>query len=221
MTVIKHYDEPVPFHKALPGAKSVVIWKRDDGYTPAVARTDKPKNPTKPKSRLARDVAIDDEDGFIPEAKKGTTMTDYDTSRGPYHAMLDRMARARQAITGESYAKAYTECYCDPANAAIRDGSKYDDLAKAFDATYGTAKSLIPVAKEASYDPLAKAAEMAEHLGPAHAKLHSLAVDHQRAHSGMTYQQAYSHLYSRMENAPLREKIKAEHMRATMAMATG
>jgi hypothetical protein len=69
----------------------------------------------------------------------------------------------------------------------------------------------------APYDPLQKAADAAEHLGPAHAKLHSLAVDHQRAHYGMTYQQAYSHLYSRPENEPLREKIKAEHMQATMA----
>jgi hypothetical protein len=144
-------------------------------------------------------------------------MVDYDTSRGPYHAMLDKMARARQAVTCESYAKAFTETYCYPANAAIRDGSKYDDLAKAFDGVYGTAKSLIPAAKAASYDPLRKAADMAEHLGPAHAKLHSMAVDHQRAHSGMTYEQAYSHLYSRPENAPLRNAIKDEHMRATMA----
>jgi hypothetical protein len=117
MTIIeKHYDPPVPFEK----------------YVPAVSRIAKPKNPTKPKSRLARNVGIDEEDGFIPNAKrKEVTMTDYyDTSRGPYHAMLDKMARARQAITGESYAKSFTETYCDPKNAAIRDGSKYDDLAK-------------------------------------------------------------------------------------------
>jgi hypothetical protein len=161
---------------------------------------------------------------FVPvsrtEAKKGTTMTNYnyDTSRGPYHAILDKMARARQAITGESYAKAFTETYTDPKNAAIRDGSKYDDLAKAFDSTYGTAHSLVKAAKPAAaYDPLRKAAEHAEFLGPARARLHSLAVDHQRAHSGMTYEQAYSHLYSRPENEALREKIKAEHMSATMA----
>jgi hypothetical protein len=29
-------------------------------YTPAVARTAKPKNPTKPKSRLAHNVGIDE-----------------------------------------------------------------------------------------------------------------------------------------------------------------
>ena len=133
--------------------------------------------------------------------------------RGPYYKMLDRQALARQAETGESYAKAFTAVYTDPANAAIRDGAKYDDLARAFDSVHGTGESLIPKVDEALPDPLAKAAEF---LGPAHARLHSMAVDHQRAHSGMTYQQAYSHLYSRPENAPLREKIKAEHMAATL-----
>jgi hypothetical protein len=54
-------------------------------------------------------------------------------------------------------------------------------------------------------------------MGPAHARLHSLAVDHQRAHDGMSYQSAYSHLYSRPENASLRNAVKAEHMKSTMA----
>jgi hypothetical protein len=69
-----------------------------------------------------------------------------------------------------------------------------------------------PVAQVAPPSPEAAA----KLLGAAHAQMHSMAVDHQRAHSGMSYQQAYSHLYSRPENAPLREKIKAEHMAATM-----
>ena len=78
----------------------------------------------------------------------------------------------------------------------------------------------IPVAKSApAYDPLAKAAEIAEHLGPNHAKLHSMAVDHQRAHAGMSYQSAYSYLYAKPENQGLRNAVKAEHMRATMAGA--
>jgi hypothetical protein len=211
----KHYDEPVPFHKAMPGAKSIVIMKRyddgiPDGFTP-------PTRKKIPNVRNAYNEPIDDEIG--KPAEKGNDMTyDYDTSRGPYHAILDKMARAHQAITGDSYAKSFTAVYTDPKNAAIRDGSKYDDLAKAFDSTYGTAHSLVKAAPQApSYDPIAKQAEIAEQFGPAHAKLHSMAVDHQRAHSGMSYQQAYSHLYSRMENAPLREKIKTEHLRASMA----
>lgn len=142
---------------------------------------------------------------------------DYNTSRGPYHAILDKMARARQAITGETYAKAFTETYLDPANAVIRDGSKYDALSKAFDSVHGTAHSLVKAAKAAPYDPLAKAAEMAEHLGPNHARLHSMAVDHMRARAGMSYESAYAYLYGKPENEALRNAIKAEHMRATMA----
>ena len=46
-------------------------------------------------------------------------MTDYDTSRGPYYAMIDRQALARQQQTGETYQKAFTECYCDPRNAVM------------------------------------------------------------------------------------------------------
>jgi hypothetical protein len=44
MTIIKkHYDPPVEFHKAMPGAKSIVIMKRYDdgvpeGFTPPKRR---------------------------------------------------------------------------------------------------------------------------------------------------------------------------------------
>jgi hypothetical protein len=58
---------------------------------------------------------------------------------------------------------------------------------------------------------------MAEHLGPAHAKIHSLAIDHQHAHPGMSYQSAYGYLYAKPENVSLRNAVKAEHMQATMA----
>jgi hypothetical protein len=37
----------------------------------------------------------------------------------------------------------------------------------------------------------------------------------------MTYEQAYSHLYSRPENEALRNAVKAEHMAATMAGVRG
>jgi hypothetical protein len=84
------YLEPVPFEK----------------YTPAVARTAKPKNPTKPKSRLAHNEPIDDEIGVPAETKKGNNMTN-EIDRGPYYKMLNRQALARQAQTGESYAAAF------------------------------------------------------------------------------------------------------------------
>jgi hypothetical protein len=156
-------------------------------YTPAVSRTAKPRNPTKPKSRLAYNEPIDDEIG--KPAEKGITMTDYgdDISRGPYHLMLDRMARARQAITGESYAKAFTECYCDPKNAAIRDGSKYDDLAKAHDSIFGTSKSLIPTQKPADV----------------HKIVDKLALERQ-SRTGETYAKAYTEIYTDPKNVALR-----------------
>ncbi|MGC2222323.1 MAG: hypothetical protein WA624_08125 [Methylocella sp.] len=142
--------------------------------------------------------------------------------RGPYYKILDKMALARQAETGESYAKAFTEVYTDPANVLIRDGAAYDDLAKAFDSVYGTAKSLIPrVEKAAPYDPLQKAADMAEHLGPAHARLHSMAVDHQRANPRLSYEAAYSRMYTHPENAGLRAEINREHLAASMAAVHG
>jgi hypothetical protein len=61
-----------------------------------------------------------------------------DINRGPFHAMIEKQARARQAITGETFAKAFTECYTDPANAEIRDLARYDHIAKQSDAMHGT-----------------------------------------------------------------------------------
>jgi hypothetical protein len=81
--------------------------------------------------------------------------------------------------------------------------------------------SEVKAAPAPSYDPLAKAAELAEIRGPAHAKIHSLAIDHQRAHPGMSYQSAYGYLYAKPENAALRNAIKAEHMSATMSAHDG
>jgi hypothetical protein len=202
------YSEPVPFHKAMPGAESVVIWKR----VPHV-HVAKPKRPVKPQVRFAKPDEDDDETARIGKADSMTQVVD--PSRGPYHAILDKMALARQAQTGESYAKAFTEVYTDPANVALRDG--YDHLARSMDSIYGTTKSLVPEVKPAPQE----AAKEPSFAGPAHARLHSMAVDHQRAHSGMTYEGAYSYLYSKPENEALRNAIKAEHMAATMARANG
>jgi hypothetical protein len=173
---------------------------KGDGSTPAVASTAKPKN--------------------IPNAKRETTMIDYgnDISRGPYHLMLDKQALAHQAQFGGSYEQAFTKVFTDPSNRTIVDLARLDHLSKGHDAIHGTRLSLIPkVEKEAPYDPLAKAAELAEIRGPAHARLHSMAIDHQRAHPGMSYQSAYGYLYAKPENVSLRNAVKAEHMQATMA----
>jgi hypothetical protein len=194
MTVIKHYDEPVEFHKAMPGAKSIVIMKRDDsgipeGFTP-------PKRKKIPKVRYAHNEPIDDEIGKPAEAKKGSTMIDYgdDISRGPYHLMLDKMARARQAITGESYAKAFTECYCDPKNVAIKEGAQFDHLAKAMDAAHGTRLSMIPAQKAAPPDPAQ------DSPGPAHDALNELIMARMKADPKLSYQRAFTNEYTHPDN---------------------
>jgi hypothetical protein len=56
-----------------------------------------------------------------------------------------------------------------------------------------------------------------EELGPAHAKLHSLAVDHQRAHPRLSYESAYSQIYTHPSNAKLRDAARNEHLKASLA----
>jgi hypothetical protein len=79
MTIIKHYDQPVEFHKSMPGSTRITIMKRDDGVPDGY---EPPKRKKVPQVRNARNEPIDDEVG--KPAEKGNTMTDYDydTSRG-------------------------------------------------------------------------------------------------------------------------------------------
>jgi hypothetical protein len=58
-------------------------------------------------------------------------------------------------------------------------------------------------------------------LGPAHARLHSQAVDHQRANPRLSYEAAYSRMYTHPENAGLRAEINREHLGASMASLHG
>jgi hypothetical protein len=116
------------------------------------------------------------------------------------------MARARQAITGESYAKAYTETYVDPGNAAIRDGAKYDDLAKSMDSIYGTSKSLIPIAKAAPPDP----SQDYVSPGPANDKLNELVMTRMKSDPKLSYQQAFTHEYLLPANRSLKDRVDSE-----------
>jgi hypothetical protein len=58
-------------------------------------------------------------------------------------------------------------------------------------------------------------------LGPAHAKMHSQAVDHQRANPRLSYEAAYSRMYTHADNAGLRAEINQEHLAASMAAVHG
>jgi hypothetical protein len=173
----------------------------DNGGVPI----EKARKPTKPKSRLAHNEPVDDEVGVPAKTKKGMTMVDYDNdiSRGPYHVILDKMARARQAVTGESYAKAFTETYCDPKNSAIRDGSKFDDLTKSFDSTYGTSHSMV---KAAPPDP------PQDYVSPgsAHDELNDRVMTRMRAEPILSYQQAFTREYLHPDNRSLKSRVDAE-----------
>jgi hypothetical protein len=57
----------------------------------------------------------------------------------------------------------------------------------------------------------------AELLGPAHAKMHSMAIDFKRANPRHSYESAYSRVYTAPENASLRAEINREHLAASMS----
>jgi hypothetical protein len=58
-------------------------------------------------------------------------------------------------------------------------------------------------------------------LGPAHAKMHSMAIDFQRANPRHSYESAYSRVYSAPENTSLRAEINREHLGTSMAAVHG
>jgi hypothetical protein len=187
-------------------------------YTPAVSRTAKPKNPTKPKSRLARHEPIDDEIG--KPAEKGNNMTDYyDASRGPYHAILDKMALARQAQTGESYARAFTKIYEAPENVLLRDGAQYDHLAKAQDAIHGSRLSLLKVAPPDAVQDDVDPSRRGDNPGPAHAELHRRVGDRMKSDPSLSYERAFTAEYLHPNNRSLKQRVDAESVLHAQARA--
>jgi hypothetical protein len=170
------------------------------------------RKPKKPKSRSADYEGVDEE-GFIPNLK-GMTMTD-DINRGPFHAIIEKQARARQAVTGESFAKAFTECYTDPANAQIRDLAKFEHLAQGEDAICGTRLSMIPAQKAAPADALQ------DDVDPVSAEyeLHSRTITRMKNSPGMSYQRAFTHEYLAPENRSLKNRVTSEGILRMQAMA--
>ncbi len=89
---------------------------------------------TKARVQVVEPRKAVDDDGD----EEGGTMTGYDTSRGPYFGILDKLARAQQAATCESYEKSFAKVYTDPRNAALKDADAFEQLAKAHDRAHGT-----------------------------------------------------------------------------------
>ena len=54
------------------------------------------------------------------------------------------------------------------------------------------------------------------HIGPAHAKMHSLAIDQQKERS-IPYAHAYSEVYTAAANATLRAEVQREHLEHALA----
>ncbi|PNE10935.1 MAG: hypothetical protein CR217_11525 [Beijerinckiaceae bacterium] len=63
--------------------------------------------------------------------------------------------------------------------------------------------------------------ESARLLGPAHAQMHSAAIDLQRRIPRLSYEAAYSRVYTDPSLAGLREKVRNEHLGASMAAVKG
>jgi hypothetical protein len=156
-------------------------------YTPAVSRTAKPINR---KPRRDDDDSDVINDVVIP-AKKGNNMTDYDTARGPWHAMINKQALAIQAQVGCSYEQAFTKAYTDPRNSEIVAAYKADDLAKAYDALDGGQRSMSNVSADI------------------HKRVDDLTLEKQardRAErTGETYAAAYTAIYCSPENIAIRK----------------
>ncbi|WP_091680617.1 hypothetical protein [Methylocapsa palsarum] len=162
-----------------------------------------------------------------------TPEQDFVPRRGPAGLEIEGLARdAMLAANGTlTFEQAYALAFSDPKNRELRERVKLEErnvaAGKPLAAIQGEAFIENPIrdairatrptikVEDAPSDP------EPEFIGPAHARLHSLAVDHMRAHPGQTYAGSYTYLYSHKDNADLRAKVRAEHMRATMAGVTG
>ena len=58
------------------------------------------------------------------------------------------------------------------------------------------------------------------HIGPAHAKMHSLAIDRQKER-GIPYSSAYSEVYVHGDNASLRAAVQREHLEHQLSLTHG
>jgi hypothetical protein len=153
--------------------------------------------------------------------------------KGPAGLEIEGLARdaMRAANSTLTYQKAYNLVFSGPKNRELRKRVKFEErnvaAGKPLAANQGEAFIADPIRDAIrATRPTIKAEDAPsgpeqDFLGPAHAKLHSMAVDHMRSHPGQSYAGSYSYLYSHKDNADLRAKVKAEHMRATMAGVTG
>jgi hypothetical protein len=109
---------------------------------------------------------------------------------------------------GERDASAYTRCITD------------DDIGKVLFQIYKAAPNVaLEKAKSDAPNPPLKPfspeVEVAK-LGPAHARLHAMALDHRKAWNTRSYQSSFSAVYSHRDNRELREAAQKEQLTASM-----
>jgi hypothetical protein len=124
------------------------------------------------------------------------------------------LARADELYSNRQLAKEqrFSKCIGGEARSVrgsvVNDGDKLGKL-------YHEAYKRAPAAKREAPPPVDFNKAVADSKGEAHARRHALAIDHARA-TGLPYARAYAHVYSHPDNRGLREKVKSEHIAATM-----
>jgi hypothetical protein len=196
---ITKYSEPVPFHKTM-GTRKVVLMKRidDDG----AGNTNKGTVSMTDFAKIIRDhesLVLDFAKRQVEGERTGLEKHDY------LAAIEGRAAKLR--ANGESKEQSFTKTIVEDEIGKLL----YKALKRAPGSEVKPAPQPAPPSREAE----------ATLLGPAHARLHSQAVDHQRANPRLSYESAYSRMYTAPENAGLRAEINREHLAASMAAVHG
>jgi hypothetical protein len=124
---------------------------------------------------------------------------------GFYDAIMKRANDLR--ADGESQQQAFTKTITDDPTGQL--------LYQAMKIAPGSEVKPTPQPAPPSPEAAAKLA------GPGHARMHSMAVDFQRANPRHSYESAYSRVYSAPENSGLRDKVRNEHLGASMAAVSG
>ena len=195
---ITKYSEPVPFHKTMGTHKLVLMKRIDDDGAAGAGNTNKGTTSMTDFEKIIRDhesLVLDFAKRQVEGERTGLEKHDY------LAAIEGRAAKLR--ADGESKEQSFTKMIVDDEIGRI--------LYKAMKIAPG--QEVKPAPQPAPPSPEAAA----NLLGPAHAKMHSQAIDHQRANPRLSYESAYSRMYTHPDNAGLRAEINREHLAASMA----
>jgi hypothetical protein len=208
---ITKYSEPVPFHKTM-GTRKVVLMKRvDDDDTssevPTKSNTLRGNTNKGTVSMMDFEKIIRDHESLVLDfAKRQVEGERTGLEKHDYLAAIEGRA-AKLRADGESKEQSFTKTIVEDEIGKLL----YKALKRAPGSEVKPAPQPAPPGPEAA----------ANLLGPAHAKMHSQAVDHQRANPRLSYEAAYSRMYTHADNAGLRAEINREHLAASMGAVHG